>query len=88
MILVATISVAGTFLILEFGSERLSDIFTALKHANPRLIGFLALPFVIVFVVGARFLLRKREERKWKKALLKTRAARQETPTDGNSGGR
>ena len=75
---VATVSVIGTFLLLGSGSVRIGDIFNALSDINPRVMGLMALPFIVVFVLAARYLLKKREERMWKNALLKTRAARQE----------
>jgi hypothetical protein len=74
---VATVSVVGTFIIIGSGAIRIGDIFGALKGINPRLMGLLALPFIVVFFLVGKYLLKKNEERKWKNALLKTRAAKQ-----------
>ena len=75
---VAAVSVVGTLIIIGSGGIRISDIFSALKGINPRIMGFLTLPFIVVLVVVGKYLLKKNEERKWKNALLKTRAAKQE----------
>ena len=76
--LVAAVSVVGTLVIIASGAISIGEIFRALKGINPRLMSLLALPFIVVFFFVGKFLLRKNEERKWKNALLKTRAARQE----------
>ena len=75
---VAAVSVLGTIIIIGFGSIRISDIFGALKDVNPKLISVLVLPLIVVLLVGGIYLNKKNEERMWKNAMLKTRAARQE----------
>jgi uncharacterized membrane protein len=75
---VAAVSVIGTLVILGSGSVGVGDILGALEDTSPRVMGFLALPFVIVVVVVAGYWLSKREERMWKNALMKTRAAREQ----------
>jgi len=50
------------------------ELLRALNDLNPRFLSLLALPFIaILFVLGV-YLRKKKEERKWKNALLKTRA--------------
>ena len=75
---VAAVSVVGTIAIIASGAISIRDVFGALKGINPRIMGLLTLPFIVVFFLVGKYLLRKNEERKWKNALLKTRAARQE----------
>ena len=77
---VAAVSVLGTLMVIAGGSVRIGDIFSALKDTNPRLMGFMALPFIVVAAVIARYWFSKREERMWKEAIRKTRSARDTEP--------
>ena len=76
--IVAVISVLGTLFLFGSGAVRVGDVFNSLEDANPRVIGFMALPFIVVIVVIGRLWYRKREERMWKQAIRKTQATRQE----------
>ena len=59
-------------------STGFGDIFRALANLNPKLMSLMLLPFVVVLIVGGIYLNKIREERKWKNALLKTRAEKQQ----------
>jgi hypothetical protein len=53
------------------------EFFSSLRELNPRVMSLIALPIIaILFVLGV-YLRKKNEERKWKKALKRTRANRQ-----------
>jgi len=71
------IFLAGLGVIISGESIRPDEIFRALSGLNPRLMSLLALPFIAVLVVLGIYLHKKNVERKWKKALLKTRAKKQ-----------
>lgn len=81
---VATVSVIGILVLLVSGSMRIGDIFDALKGMNPRLMGFMAMPFIFVAILIGRAWFSKREERMWKEAMKKTRAAREQKNETGN----
>ena len=71
------IFVAGLSVIFSNQSISFGEVLGSLKDLNPRVMGLLALPVIaVVFVLGT-FLYKRKEERKWKKALLKTRARKQ-----------
>ena len=74
---VAAVTVVGTGYIIVSGPMRIGDIFASLQGVSPRLMGVLVLPFIVVLIVVGNFLRKKNEERKWKNALLKTRAGKQ-----------
>jgi len=68
------IFVAGLGVIFSNQSVSFGEVFGSLKDLNPRVLSLLALPVIaVVFVLGT-YLYKRKEERKWKKALLKTRA--------------
>ena len=71
--------VAGVVAILVHQSVSVSDAFRGLSNLSPRALSFVVLPVIaVVFVVGV-FLHKKSEERMWKNAVKKTRAARENT---------
>jgi divalent metal cation (Fe/Co/Zn/Cd) transporter len=73
----AAIFVAGLGVITSNQSISFGEFIGSLKDLNPRVMGLLALPVIaVVFVLGT-YLYKRKEERKWKKALLKTRARKQ-----------
>ena len=76
--------VVGTGIMVGSDTISFGDVMDSMSGLSPRVLSLVALPFVIVLVVIGIFLLRKSEERKWKKALLKTRAARQAQEDAGN----
>lgn len=86
---VAAIVVIATLIVLSSGAIRISDILNVMADTSPRIAGFLALPFVIVGLVVAAYWFSKKEERMWKDAVKKTRAAREQgamkkyLPADG-----
>ena len=71
------IVVLGTGAMVISDSIRFSDFMNALSDLNPRVMTLVLLPFAGIGILVGIYLLRKSEERKWKKALLKTRAAKQ-----------
>jgi len=77
LVVVATLVVISAVIFLSTGSVRIGDVFDTISHLNPRVVGFLALPFIAVAVVIGLYAYKKREERMWKNALLKPRATRQ-----------
>ena len=68
--------VAGVIVIISRESVGFGELFGSLSEMNPRIMSLIALPAIAVLFVLATYLRRKNEERKWKKALLKTRAER------------
>jgi preprotein translocase subunit SecG len=81
------IVVTGIFILIFFiglgviiSNEHLgfTDLMRSLSDSGPRILSILALPFIaILFVLGV-YLRKKNEERKWKQALLRTRAKKQD----------
>jgi len=68
---------AGLGVIISNESIQFSEFLGSLKELNPRIMSLIALPFLAaLFVLGA-YLRKKNEERKWRQALLKTRAKKQ-----------
>jgi len=68
--------IAGVLVIISNASVGFGELFGSLREMNPRIMSLLALPVIAVLFVLAAYLRKKNEERKWKKALLKTRAER------------
>lgn len=69
--------VIGLGIILSNKSIGPGEFFSSLQELNPRVMSLIALPVIaILFVLGV-YLRKKNEERKWKKALMRTRANRQ-----------
>jgi len=67
------IFVAGVAVIFGNQSVSFTDAFGSLNELSPRVLSLLALPVIaILFVLGV-FFHKKREERMWKSALMKTR---------------
>jgi hypothetical protein len=72
----AVVFVAGMGVIISHESISFNELLRSLSDLNPRFLSLIALPFIaLLFVLGV-YLRKKSEERKWKKALLKTRAER------------
>ena len=68
--------VAGLGVIISHESISINELLRSLSDLNPRFLSLIALPFIAVMFVLGVYLRRKSEERRWKKALLKTRAER------------
>lgn len=73
----AAIFLAGLGLIISHESISFGELLGSLKELSPRLMSLIALPILAVLFVLGTYLYKKKEERKWKKALLKTRAKKQ-----------
>jgi len=51
-----------------------TELLRSLSDSGPRVLGLIALPIIaVLFFIGV-YLRKKNEERKWKQAILKTRA--------------
>jgi hypothetical protein len=72
--MVIVIFVAGLGFIMFKNSIGLGEALGSLRGINRRVLILIALPFIVVLVVAITYLRKKNEERKWKHALLKTRA--------------
>jgi hypothetical protein len=73
----SAIFIGGLGVIMSSNSISLGELFGSFRELNPRIMSLLALPIVaLLFVLGV-YLRKKSEERKWKKALLRTRAKKQ-----------
>ena len=70
----AAIFVVCLVVIISRNSISPSEFFSALKELSPRVMSIIALPFIAVLFVLGVYLRKKNVERKWKKALLNTRA--------------
>jgi putative Mn2+ efflux pump MntP len=71
------IFIVGLAVIINNQSISFGEIFASVKQLNPMFMGLLALPVIAVAYVLGTFLYKRNEERKWKKALLRTRARKQ-----------
>jgi putative Mn2+ efflux pump MntP len=71
------IFIVGLAVIINNQSISFGEIFASVKQLNPMFMGLLALPVIAVAYVLGTFFYKRNEERKWKKALLKTRAKKQ-----------
>ena len=77
-VIFVAVFVAGLMFIVANKSIGLNDLVRSIQDMSPRVMSLMALPIIaLLFVLGV-FLRRKSEERKWKKALLKTRAKRRD----------
>lgn len=68
--------IAGMLVIINQKSIGFDELIRSLNDLNPRFLSLIALPFIALILVLGIYLRRKNEERKWKKAILKTRAER------------
>ena len=68
------IFVTGTVLLIADDSISFGDVLKSLSGLSPRVLSLVVLPFIVVLIVVGNYLRKKNEERKWKDALLKTRA--------------
>ena len=70
----ALIFVVGLGVIITNEHVSFGELVRSISDSGPRVLGLLALPVIaILFVLGV-YLRKKNEERKWKQALLRTRA--------------
>ena len=68
--------VAGTGVMVGSESIRFGDVLGSLSELSPRILSLLVLPLIVVLYVVGTYLRKKNEERKWKNAILKTRAGK------------
>jgi len=68
---------AGLGVIISHESISFGELLRSLEELSPRVMSLIALPILAVLFVLGTYLYKKREEREWKKALLKTRAKKQ-----------
>ena len=78
----AVVFVAGLGVIISHESISFNELLRSLGDLNPRILSLIALPFIAVMFVLGVYLRKKSEERKWKKALLRTRAERKKKQDD------
>jgi len=71
------ILLAGVGVIISSEHIGFNDFLRSLSDINPRILGLIALPFIVLAFVLGVYLRKKNEERKWKQALLRTRAKKQ-----------
>jgi len=69
--------VAGAVMVIASDSIDIGDFFDQLSKMNRRALSLAVLPFIVALVVLGGYLRKKKEERMWKEALMKTRAKRQ-----------
>lgn len=74
------IFIVGLGVIITNENVSFAEIVRSLSDSGPRVLGLLALPVIAVAFVLGVYLRKKNEERKWKQALLKTRAKRKANP--------
>ena len=78
----AVVFVAGLGVIISHESISFNELIRSLSNLNPRFLSLIALPFIaLIFVLGV-YLRKKSEDRKWKKAILKTRAEKKQKQGD------
>lgn len=66
--------VIGLTVIVSNASISLRELIGSLQDLSPRVMSLVALPLIALLFVLGTYLRRRSEDRKWKKALLKTRA--------------
>jgi len=71
------IFIAGLVVIASNESISLRELISSFQDLNPRVMSLMALPVIALLFVLGTYYRKKSEERKWKKALLKTRAKKQ-----------
>jgi len=69
--------IGGLVVIVSNESISLREFIGSFQELNPRVMSLIALPVIALLFVLGTYLRKKSEERKWKKALLKTRARKQ-----------
>jgi Tfp pilus assembly protein PilN len=79
---VVAVLVVGMGVIISSESNRFGESLASLKGLSPRLMAFIALPFMAGLFVTVTYIRKKIEERKWKNALLKTRVRKQKQKED------
>ena len=79
LLLGAAIVIFVTGMVLMIATDAISfgDVLNSLSKLSPRVLSLVVLPFIVVLIVVGNYLRKKNEERKWKDALLKTRAKKQ-----------
>ena len=70
----SAVFIAGLAVIISSKSISPAEFFSSFRELSPRVMSLIVLPIIAVLFVLGVYLRRKSEERKWKKALLKTRA--------------
>ena len=70
------IFIVGLGVIISSKSISPGEFLSSLRELNPRVMSLIALPIIAVLFVLGVYLRKRSEERKWKKAILKTRAKR------------
>lgn len=68
------IFVVGLGVIITNEHVSFTELVRSIGDSGPRVLGLLALPVIAVLFVLGVYLRKKNEERKWKQALLRTRA--------------
>jgi uncharacterized membrane protein len=71
------IFVTGMVVMIASDSISFADVVNSMSGLSPRLLSLVVLPFIVVLIVVGNYLRKKNEERRWKEALLKTRAKKQ-----------
>lgn len=74
----ALIFVVGLGVIITNEHVSFSELVRSISDSGPRVLGLLALPVIAVLFVLGVYLRKKNEERKWKQALLRTRAKKKD----------
>jgi len=74
----ALIFVVGLGVIITNEHVSFSELVRSISDSGPRVLGLLTLPVIAVLFVLGVYLRRKNEERKWKQALLRTRAKKKD----------
>lgn len=69
--------VLSTLMVIASDSIEIGDFFDQLSKMNRRALSLASLPFIVALIVLAGYMRKRKEERMWKEALLKTRAKKQ-----------
>ena len=80
--LVIAVLVAGLGVVISGESMRFGEAFGSMKGLNARMMGLIALPFIAALFFAGTYLRKKNVERKWKNAMLKSRARKQNQSKD------
>ena len=73
--------IAGIVVMVAIDPRWFGNVLRTISGMNSRVQTLVALPFIVLLLVIGHFLFKGGEERKWKKAILKTQANKQKDAT-------
>lgn len=78
LLVIAIVMVVGLAILFATGKMSFRDIFEGIGKMNRRVLSMTLLPLLLAVVVFGRYWSKRKEERMWKEAILKSRARNEE----------